>query len=192
VTARDEDAEAVALVLAGDLDAFEGIVRRWQGRLLNLAWRFSRDRATAEDMAQDAFVSAFRALGTFRGDAAFSTWLTAIALNGYRARLRRDGLPMASFDPSRLLSTGPGADQMVEARQTSDTVRRIVATLPRRYREALVLFYLEELDLAETARVLGVKEGTLKARLSRGRELVRRRCLGLGLLAPPSREGEVT
>ena len=92
---EDEDAADARRVLAGDVAAFGGIVRRWQGRLINLAWRFSRDRASAEDMAQDAFVKAFRALHTFRGESAFSTWLTAIAINVYRSWLRdREPLPL--------------------------------------------------------------------------------------------------
>src|SRR5215212_98306 len=86
--AHDDDVADVQRVLAGDVDAFGGIVRRWQGRLVSLAWRFCRDRTMAEDMAQEAFVRAFRALRTFRGESAFSTWLTAIAMNAYRTALR--------------------------------------------------------------------------------------------------------
>ena len=77
----DEDADDVQRVLAGDLAAFNGIVQRWQGRLINLAWRFSRDRSSAEDMAQEAFVKAFRSLRTFRGESTFSMWMMSIALN---------------------------------------------------------------------------------------------------------------
>ena len=87
----DPDAADVARVLAGDLSAFEGIVRRWQHRLVNMAWRFCRDRATAEDMAQEVFVKVFRSLSSFRGESAFSTWLTSIAVNTYRSRLRAEG-----------------------------------------------------------------------------------------------------
>jgi RNA polymerase sigma-70 factor (ECF subfamily) len=96
-TEGDEDASAVRRVLDGDLSAFAGIVQRWQERLINLAWRFSHDRMSAEDMAQEAFVKAFRALHTFRGESAFSTWLTAIALNVYRSWLRdRAPMPVAA------------------------------------------------------------------------------------------------
>src|SRR5258708_181376 len=102
-----DDASDVARVLAGDSDGFEGIVRRWQRPLVNLAWRFCRDRATSEDMAQEAFVKAFRSLRTFRGQAAFGTWLTALALNTYRSRLRSQGAPLLSLDPARLLAPAP-------------------------------------------------------------------------------------
>src|SRR6185295_11809901 len=89
--ASDDDDDAdVARVVGGDLEAFEGIVRRWQRRLVGLAWRFCRDRAAAEDMAQEAFLKAFRSLRAYRGESAFSTWLTAIALNTYRSRLRAE------------------------------------------------------------------------------------------------------
>jgi RNA polymerase sigma-70 factor (ECF subfamily) len=193
--AADQDAEAVARVLAGDVNAFEDIVRRWQRRLVNLAWRFSRDRAAAEDMAQDAFITAYKALPTFEGRSAFSTWLTSIALNSYRARMRRDGPPSPGLDVllrTRPSMIAPSAAREYEGRETSEAVRRAVLALPARYRDALVLFHLQEMDLNETARVLGVKEGTLKARLHRGRALLRRRCEALGLTAGAARPGEVT
>lgn len=178
----DPDAADVALVLAGDLSAFEGIVRRWQHRLVTMAWRFCRDRAAAEDMAQEVFVKAFRALESFRGEAAFSTWLTSIALNTYRSRIRAEGLPLLSLDPGRTLGLQPGTHDELESRQRDEAVRRAVLALPEKYRDAILMYYLEEKDLGESSRVLGVGEGTLKARLFRGRELLRRRCAELGWL----------
>jgi len=187
----DPDADDVARVAAGDGAAFEGIVRRWQGRLVGLAWRFCRDRQRAEDLAQEAFVKAFRSLRTFRGESAFSTWLTAVALNVYRSRLRADGPPLLSLDPGRVLPASPSAHRQVEDGERREQVRRAVLTLPARYREAIVLYYFEEQDLREAARVLGVPEGTLKARLHRGRELLKRRCAGLAPDAPAAAAQEV-
>jgi RNA polymerase sigma-70 factor, ECF subfamily len=181
-----DDASDVARVLAGDSDAFEAIVRRWQRRLVTLAWRFCRDRATAEDMAQEAFVKAFRSLRSFRGRAAFGTWLTAIALNAYRSRLRSLGPPLLSLDAARLLA--PGASPPMEDAERAEAVRRAVLALPARYRDVVVLFYFQEMDLAETARVLGTAEGTVKARLHRGRELLKRRCARLVSAVPPLAE----
>ena len=178
---EDEDAADVRRVLAGDVAAFDGIVRRWQGRLLNLAWRFCRDRAMAEDMAQDAFVRAFRSLRTYRGDAAFSTWLTAIALNTYRSAVRERPPAAFDLDTARLRGEGPDALMRLQSRDRNGTVRRLVLTLPALYREPMVLYYFEEMNLAETARVLGLPEGTLKARLHRGRELLRRRLTAAGI-----------
>jgi RNA polymerase sigma-70 factor, ECF subfamily len=174
-TEGDEDASAVRRVLDGDLSAFAGIVQRWQERLINLAWRFSHDRMSAEDMAQEAFVKAFRALHTFRGESAFSTWLTAIALNVYRSWLRdRAPMPVAA-DLSRVSALEPDALTGLQERERASAVRQAVLTLPRRYREPIVLFYFQHMDVAETARILGVPEGTLKARLHRGRELLKRK-----------------
>jgi RNA polymerase sigma-70 factor (ECF subfamily) len=182
----DEDDRDLARVRAGDLEAFEGIVRRWQGRLVNLAWRFCRDRATAEDMAQEAFLKAFRSLGTFRRESAFSTWLTAIALNTYRSRLQAEGPPLLGMDLRRVPSVPPAALQGLQEEERTEAVRRLVLTLPARYRDAIVVYYFQERDLVESARVLGIAEGTLKARLHRGRELLRRRCATLapGLKGP--------
>src|SRR5512143_2331970 len=92
VSASDDQAD-VEKVLAGNLDAFENIVSRWQGPMINLAYRFCRDRGRAEDMAQEAFLRAFRGLRGWRRDSAFSTWLFALAVNLYRSELRR--LPVA-------------------------------------------------------------------------------------------------
>jgi RNA polymerase sigma-70 factor, ECF subfamily len=177
---EDEDAADARRVLAGDVAAFGGIVRRWQGRLINLAWRYCRDRAAAEDMAQDAFVKAFRALHTFRGESAFSTWLTAIAINVYRSWLRdRAPLPTAGemndLMLMRVRGAAPDALAGLQAHERAEAVRRAVLTLPPRYREPIVLYYFQEMDVSETARILGIPEGTLKARLHRGRELLKRK-----------------
>ena len=88
MSASDDQAD-VGKVLAGDTAAFEGIVRRWQGPLVNLAYRFCGDRGRAEEMAQEAFLRAYRKLNTWRKDASFSTWLFALAANLYRTELRR-------------------------------------------------------------------------------------------------------
>ena len=180
---EDQDADCVARVVAGDISGFEAIVQRWQHRVLILAWRFCRDRATAEDMAQEVFLKVFRSLALFRGDSAFSTWLMSIALNTFRSRLRAEGQPLLSLDPDRLLAPTPGALRGLEERQRAEAVRRAVLTLPKRYRDAILVYYFEEKDLAESARILAVAEGTLKAQLHRGRELLRRRCANLDPLA---------
>jgi len=171
----DDDHAAVQRVLAGDVAAFNGIVHRWQGRLVTLAWRFCRDRTMAEDMAQEAFVKAFRALRTFRGDSAFSTWLTAIAMNTYRSCLRDRPPVAATLDAAR--AVGQGADPFIglQDQERAAVVRRAVLALPEKYREPLVLYYFQEMDLVATARVLGIPEGTVKARLSRARDLLRQR-----------------
>ncbi|MGD0293924.1 MAG: RNA polymerase sigma factor [Terracidiphilus sp.] len=169
------DLADVARVLDGDVQAFEGIVRRWQGPLVNMAWRYCRDRGRAEEMAQEAFLRAWRGLSRWRRESSFSTWLFALAANVYRTELKRfptETLPLeAAPEPA-----GPATQHNEMAAQLShDAVRRAVLTLPLRYREPVVLFYFHEMDVAAAARTLGMPEGTLKARLSRARELLRQR-----------------
>jgi RNA polymerase sigma-70 factor (ECF subfamily) len=168
----DPDDEDIRRVLDGDTSAFEGVVRRWQGPLVSLAYRYCRNRATAEEMAQEAFLSAFQSLGGWRREAAFSTWLFAIAINRYRSHMRRfrpQELPLDAHR-HRLQSTDPH-----NASDVAETVRQSVCRLPARYRDCLTLFYFHDKDLSETAKSLGIPEGTVKARLHRGRQLLKRR-----------------
>src|SRR5689334_6696160 len=95
-----DDEAVVTRVLAGDTSAFALIVQRWQGPLVNLAYRFCRDRSRAQDMAQEAFLRAFRGLSKWRGEAAFSTWLYALATNLYRSEIRR--IPPQGMEPEEI------------------------------------------------------------------------------------------
>ena len=171
----DDDRVDVERVLGGDIAAFENIVRRWQGPLVNLAYRFCRDRSRSEDMAQEAFLRAWRALATWRRDAAFSTWLFALATNLYRTELRRIPVGMVSLDDARagqlrdVRNEGGG----LEADDRDRTVQRAVLALPAKYREALILFYFHDMNVRDAALSLGLPEGTVKARLSRAREILR-------------------
>ncbi len=99
------DLADVDRVLAGDVGAFEGIVRRWQGPLINMAWRYCRDRGRAEELAQEALVRAWRGLSAWRRESSFSTWLFALAANVFRNDLKRFptvNLPIEEIaEPSR-------------------------------------------------------------------------------------------
>lgn len=168
-----EDQLDVERVLAGDVSRFEGIVRRWQGPLINLAYRFCRDRGRAEEMAQEAFLRAYRALAQWRKDAAFSTWLFALAVNLYRSELRRIPAGTFSLEEAGDIRDMRATDGGLEEEDRDRVVRRAVYALPEKYREALILFYFHEKDVPATARSLGLPEGTVKARLFRGREILR-------------------
>ena len=168
-----EDQSDVEKVLTGDISAFEGIVRRWQGPLVNLAYRFCGDRGRAEEMAQEAFLRAYRALSQWRRDAAFSTWLFALATNLYRSELRRIPGRMIALDDIAEPKEPRAFTSELEAADRDHAVRRAVFALPAKYREALVLFYFHEMDVTAAAQSLGLPQGTVKARLSRGREILR-------------------
>jgi RNA polymerase sigma-70 factor (ECF subfamily) len=175
-SASDDQAD-VDKVLAGEVSAFEGIVRRWQGPLINLAYRFCHDRGRSEEMAQEAFLRAYRALGQWRRDAVFSTWLFALATNLYRSELRRipaRAVPLEDIaEPADPRAPDGGLEDRDYDCDRDSAVRRAVFALPAKYREALVLFYFHEMDVATAARSLGLPEGTVKARLFRGREILR-------------------
>ena len=173
-TRTDADRSDVDRVLAGETAAFEGIVRRWQGPLVTLAYRFCRHPARAEELAQEAFVRAFRSLGRWRGDAAFSTWLFAIALNVCRSDLRRSRPPEVPIEELQVPASDAPGDE-TERRERDEIVRRAVKTLPSRYRDAVVLYYFCETDVIQAAAVLGIPTGTCKARLHRARALLKQR-----------------
>lgn len=168
-----DDQAAVEKVLAGDASAFEDIVRRWQGPIVNLAYRFCRDRGRAEEMAQEAFLRAYRSLAQWQRKGAFSTWLFALATNLYCSELRRIPIRAVGLDEIVEPKDSRAIDGGFEAEDQDRVVRRAVFALPPKYREVLILFYFHEMDIASTARSLALPEGTVKARLSRGREILR-------------------
>jgi len=169
----NDDRADVEKVLAGEAAAFEGIVCRWQGPLVNLAYRFCRDRGRAEEMAQEAFLRAYRGLGQWRQESAFSTWLFALATNLFRSELRRIPVRTVSLDDVPEPRDSRASDGGLEDADRDRAVRRAVFALPPKYREALILFYFHNMDVPATASSLGLPEGTVKARLFRGREILR-------------------
>jgi RNA polymerase sigma-70 factor (ECF subfamily) len=182
-TKQSQDLADVERVLAGNVQAFEGIVRRWQGPLVNMAWRYCRDRERAEELAQEAFVRAWRGLAGWRREGSFSPWLFALAANVFRSELKRFPTLNVPLEAIAESSAPAGQLQALATQISSETVRRAVLSLPVRYREPVVLFYFHEMDVATAARTMKLPEGTVKARLSRARELLRRRF--------PSLQGEI-
>ena len=169
----EEDASDVARVLAGDVSAFEAIVGRWQSPLVNLAYRYCRDRARAEDLAQEAFRRAYRSLASWRREAAFSTWLFALATNLYRSEIKRLPPLTAPLDEGVAALDRRAAEPLIDEERRDRVIRNAVLALPAKYRDALTLFYFHGMDIARSAASLGVPEGTIKARLSRGRDILR-------------------
>ena len=173
MSAREDNAD-VQRVLGGVVSAFEGIVRRWQAPLVNLAYRFCRDRSRAEEMAQEVFLKVYRALHAWREDAAFSTWLFALATNHYRTAIRNEPSRFVALETiAELVSAASDAYAGVRDRDRDQAVRMAVLALPAKYRDTLTLFYFHDMDISATAQILGIPEGTVKARLLRGRGLLR-------------------
>ena len=178
------DRADVARVRAGDVEAFAAIVRRWQKPLINLAYRFCGDRGRAEEVAQEAFLRAYRGLDGFRGDSTFSTWLFALATNLYRTELRRIPQRMVALEDAPEPANPVSTSEAYEQRDRDRTIRQAVLGLPSKYREAMLLFYFHEMDIPAAAESLGLPEGTVKARLHRGRELLRAKLPRLLALTP--------
>jgi RNA polymerase sigma-70 factor, ECF subfamily len=158
----------------GDTAAFGELVERHQSRIYAVCLRILADPEEARDAAQDAFITAFRKLAQFRGDAAFTTWLHRIAVNACYDELRRaKRRPMlhaaTATDDDRGPEPGPpSADHADEIAGTLD-VTRALAAIPDDFRIALVLADIEDLPYDEIARVLEVPVGTVKSRVHRGR-----------------------
>jgi RNA polymerase sigma-70 factor (ECF subfamily) len=167
----------------GDRDAFSELVRRHRERLWAVALRTLGDREEAADALQDALLSAYRAAGRFRGDAAVTTWLHRIVVNACLDRLRRRHARPTVPMPETDVPAVPGAD-----RDTVLAVREALAQLSTEHRTALVLVDLQGYSVAEAAVILEVAEGTVKSRCARGRA---RLAVLLGYLRNPPRDGDV-
>lgn len=165
----------------GDTAAFAGLVELYQDRIYSFSLRLLRDPAAAEEAAQESFVKAFRAISSYDTSYPFSSWLFRIAHNACMDALRAGGRTV-SMDTEDFPDMPDGAKPLAEAVADSLDEARIealLASLPPLYSEALLLQYRENMGPAEIARVQGVPEGTVKARLFRGRELIKRK-LGAG------------
>jgi RNA polymerase sigma-70 factor, ECF subfamily len=175
--ARESNADLadVDRVLAGDVNAFEGIVRRWQGPLVNMAWRYCRDRGRAEEMAQEALVRAWRGLAQWRREGSFSTWLFALAANVFRSELKRFPVVNVPMEEIAEPSTPARQQDALAVQQSSEAVRRAVLALPIRYREPVILYYFHEMDVDAAARTMQMPAGSVKARLARARALLKKR-----------------
>ncbi len=149
-------------------------MRRWQGPLVNMAWRYCRDRGRAEEMAQEAFLRVWRGLASWSSESKFSTWLFSIAANVYRSELKHFPAVMPLDDVAEPARPASQSDDL-EERGQSEALRRAVLTLPYNYREPVILYYFHEMDVSRTAQTMGLPEGTVKARLARARDLLQKR-----------------
>lgn len=177
---REEEYAVIRQVCAGDTDAFEALVTAYQKQVYNLALRTVGNEEDAADMTQEAFLRAYRSLGSFRGDSKFSVWLyrltTNICIDFLRSRGRRPTVSLTAADedeePQELDVADDRFDpvQSLERAELRRAVQRGLASLPEDYRRILMLRELSGLSYAEIGQVLRLEEGTVKSRLFRARK----------------------
>jgi RNA polymerase sigma-70 factor (ECF subfamily) len=167
--AASSDADLIAAHAAGDPHAFGELVRRHRDRMWAVAVRTLRDPDEAADALQEAFISAFRAAGSFRAESQVTTWLHRIVVNACLDRIRRrQARPTVPLPETGFNEPATPRDSMAE-RETSLLVREALDQLPEEQRAPIVLVDVEGYSVAETAKLLGIAEGTVKSRCARGR-----------------------
>ena len=158
------DAELVAACLKGESAAFDELVARHRRQVYQVCYRFTGNHEDASDLAQDVFLRAYRALGTFKGQAAFSTWLYRVAVNVCLNRKALKRLPTEPIDTREFTDRqGDAADRQVMRKETAATVRAAIAQLPEKQRATMILRIYQELPHEEIAAILGSSVGAVKA-----------------------------
>jgi RNA polymerase sigma-70 factor (ECF subfamily) len=185
VTEAVDDAVLIQRSRRGDNDAFGTLVRRYQDSLFNGIYRMVGDYHDAADIAQDVFLKAYRALESFRGTASFSTWLYRIAVNTCISRRRSLAARKAHLHVGLATGADDGTDcdppapdpsppQAAQSREDWERMEEALGKLPEDYRMAVVLRDIEGYSYAEIAAMLDCSQGTVKSRLYRAREMLRK------------------
>jgi len=180
---REIDQQLVERAQRGDKRAFELLVLKYQRKLGRLLSRFVRDPAEVEDVTQEAFIKAYRALGSFRGDSAFYTWLYRIGINtakNYLVALGRraptttgfDNEEAEGFEDAEQLRDSNTPESELEGKEIAATVNRAMDALPADLRAAITLREIEGLSYVEIANVMNCPVGTVRSRIFRARDAI--------------------
>lgn len=169
----EADAELVAKAQAGDVGAFGELVRRYSRTVYGVVSRMAGNPDDVDDIAQEVFVRAYRSIGSFRGDAEFSTWLYRIAVNTTiklmnKIRSREVSSvddPASGLADMLVSSQSEQPDKIVERRERNEALRKAVGDLPEKHRTVVVLHYFENLACEEIAKMVGCSVGTVWSRL---------------------------
>ena len=189
-SAQESDEMLMVRLMDGDRAAFDALFERYAGRLRSFVYRFVGDREVAEDLAQEVFVTVFKAIDGFRGDSKLSTWIYRVASNHSKNRIkylvrraRNAKRPLDEISDRDALESGTMAtsatvarpDEMAHAKQTESMIQRALGDLDEEHRELIVLRDIQDLRYDEIQRVTGLAEGTVKSRLHRARLALQRR-----------------
>ena len=171
----NNEQELIRRAQRGDGEAFRQLVEAYQTQVYRLALRMCGESA-ADDVTQEAFLAAWRALPDFRGDCRFSTWLYRLITNAGIDWLRREKRHRSADDVTELElpDDAPSPQEQAEQSETQSAVRRALSRLSEEHRQVLILRELEGLSYGEIAALLGVEEGTVKSRIARARLALRK------------------
>ena len=195
---REVDQALVERAQRGEKQAFDLLVTKYQRKLGRLLSRFIRDPAEVEDVAQEAFIKAYRALPSFRGDSAFYTWLYRIGINTAKnylvAQGRRaptstgfDSEEAETFEDGEQLRDINTPESLLHSKQIGETVNAAMESLPEELRTAIVLREIEGLSYEEIAKIMDCPIGTVRSRIFRAREAVAARLKPLLDVSPDKR-----
>jgi RNA polymerase sigma-70 factor, ECF subfamily len=196
-----KEAGLIARILAGEKELFHELIRPYERMAYLTAYSMLKNETEAEDCAQEAVISAYRFLATFRGDAKFSTWLVTIVMNEGRKRLRKDKSAVlesideitegeeGDYTPAQLTDWREIPLEALERKELREALRKAVAALPDLYRQVFTLRDLEEFNVEETAQTLGVSANVVKVRLHRARMLLQKRLVPFLKTTAPARKG---
>ena len=184
MTASDTDQQLVQRAQRGDLRAFDLLVLKYQGRIAALVSRYVSDAGEVEDVTQEALIKAYRALGKFRGDSAFYTWLYRIAANAAKNHLVAKGRrpkvgatieDAEGFDEGGMLSESASPEALAMGGELAEVVESALNALPDELKAALMLREFDGLSYDDIADVLGCPVGTVRSRIFRAREAIDQR-----------------
>lgn len=193
------EAGLIARILSGEKELFHELIRPYERMVYLTLFSIVKNEADAEDGAQEAAINAYRHLTSFRGDAKFSTWLTTIAINEGRKRLRKAKTAAeesieeqaegheGDYTPAPLTDWREIPSEALERKEIREALRGAVAELPDIYRQVFTLRDLEELNVEETAQALGINANVVKVRLHRARILLQKRLVPFLRTTAPSR-----
>lgn len=195
---REVDQQLVVRAQHGDQQAFGLLVSKYQRKLARLLSRLIRDPAEVEDVAQETFIKAYRALGSFRGDSAFYTWLYRIGINtaknflvsqGRRAPTRTefDSEEAEGFEEGELLRDNNTPERVLLSKQIGETVNSAMEALPEELRTAIMLREIEGMSYEDIAKMMDCPIGTVRSRIFRAREAVAEKLRPLLETAPDKR-----
>ena len=187
--AERSDSELIDRYLAGDSAAFTALVHRHERRVYNLAYRMLGREEDARDATQEAFLSALRKLSTFRGQAAFTTWLHRVTVNSCYDLLRRRRREPVPADPQE--QPGPPVADPAASVSSAVDVQRALLGVPEEFRSVLVMHDALDMGYDEIADALGIPTGTVKSRLHRGRVALARLLPGERSEHPQPSEGTI-